>query len=149
MGPKMGNTNERPSSKSVSTRLTRIAELARKMPGTALTTLAHHIDKDLLREAFVQVRKDGALGIDGVTAEMYQVELETNLSELLNRFKGGTYYAPPVKRSYIPKADGGRRGLGVPTLEDKVLQRAVVMVLGAIYEQDFLTSSYGYRPQRG
>lgn len=149
MEPKMGNTNERPSSESVSTRLTRIAKLAREMPGTALTTLAHHIDVELLREAYERVRKGGAPGIDGVTAEGYNANLETNLSELLKRFKSGTYYAPPVKRSYIPKADGGQRGLGVPTLEDKVLQRAVTMVLVEIYEQDFLPTSYAYRPKRG
>lgn len=148
MEPKMGNTNERPSSESVSTRLTRIAKLASEMRGTALTTLAHHIDINLLREAFARIRKDGAPGIDGVTAEEYEANLERNLNDLLNRFKSGTYQAPPAKRSYIPKADGGRRGLGVPTLEDKVLQKAVAMVLEAIYEQDFLPSSYAYRPKR-
>lgn len=149
MEPKMGNTNERPGSENVSTRLTRIAELARKMSGTALTTLAHHIDINLLQEAFARVRKDGAVGIDGVTAEVYTAKLETNLNDLLERFKSGRYHAPPVKRSYIPKADGGQRGLGVPTLEDKVMQKAVTMVLVAIYEQDFLPTSYGYRPERG
>jgi group II intron reverse transcriptase/maturase len=118
------------------------------MRGTALTTLAHHIDINLLREAFARIRKDGAPGIDGVTAEEYEANLERNLNDLLNRFKSGTYQAPPAKRSYIPKADGGRRGLGVPTLEDKVLQKAVAMVLEAIYEQDFLPSSYAYRPKR-
>ncbi|HYI11583.1 MAG TPA: group II intron reverse transcriptase/maturase [Thermoanaerobaculia bacterium] len=133
----------------MSTRLTRIAELARRMRGQALTTVAQHVDINLLREAFARVRKDGAPGIDGVTAEEYKAELETNLNDLLGRFKSGTYYAPPVKRSYIPKADGGQRGLGVPTLEDKVLQKAVAMVLGAIYEQDFLPTSYAYRPKRG
>jgi RNA-directed DNA polymerase len=148
MEPKMGNTNERPSSESVSTRLTRIAELARKMPGTALTTLAHHIDINLLREAYGRVRKDAAPGIDGVMAEEYGANLEMSLGDLLNRLKRGTYHAPPVKRSYIPKADGGRRGLGLPTFEDKVLQTAVAMVLGAIYEQDFLSCSYAYRPRR-
>ena len=106
MEPRMGNTNERLSSEKVSTRLNRIAELARQMPGTALTTLAHHIDKDFLREAYERVRKDGAVGVDEVTAEEYKVNLETNLEGLLERFKRGTYFAPPVKRSYIPKADG-------------------------------------------
>jgi group II intron reverse transcriptase/maturase len=119
------------------------------MSGTALTTLAHHIDINLLEEAFARVRKGGAPGIDGVTAKEYKANLETNLNDLLKRFKSGTYKAPPVKRSYIPKADGGQRGLGVPTLEDKVLQKAVTMVLGAIYEQDFLRTSYAYRPDRG
>jgi group II intron reverse transcriptase/maturase len=149
MEPEMGNTDGTPNSEDVSTQLTRIAELARQMPGVALKTLAHHIDVRLLREAYRQVRKDGAPGIDGVTAAEYEVKLEERLSDLLNRFKSGTYYAPPVKRSYIPKADGGQRGLGIPTLEDKVLQKAVAMVLGAVYEQDFLSASYGYRPGRG
>lgn len=145
----MRNTNGTPSSDNVSTKLNRIAELSRQMPGTALTSLSHHIDKDFLHEAFRQVRKGGATGIDGVTAEEYRVELEKNLEDLHTRFKSGKYYAPPVKRSYIEKADGGRRGLGVPTLEDKILQKAVAMVLGAVYEQEFLPCSYGYRPRRG
>ena len=149
MEPGMGNTTERPSSELVSTRLTRIAKLAREMPGTALTTLAHHIDKEFLKEAHARVRKNGAAGIDEVTAEMYERQLETNLESLHKRFKDGSYFAPPVKRTYIPKADGGKRPLGIPTLEDKVLQTAVNMVLGAIYEQDFLPSSYAYRPERG
>lgn len=149
MEPRMGNTNERPGSGQVFTKLNRIAELSRQMPGTALTTLAHHIDKDFLREAYARVRKSGATGVDEVTAEEYKVNLEGNLEGLLERFKSGTYFAPPVKRSYIPKADGGKRPLGVPTLEDKVLQKAVTMVLEAIFEGDFLSTSYAYRPRRG
>lgn len=149
MEPRMGNTRGRLCSQEVSTRLNRIAELARQMPGTVLTTLAHHIDKDFLQEAYRQVRKTGATGADEVTAEEYSANLEANLETLLGRFKSGTYFAPPVKRSYIPKADGGKRALGVPTLEDKVLQKAVATVLGAVYEQDFLPASYAYRPRRG
>ncbi len=145
----MGNTNETPSLESVSTKLTRIAELARKMPGVALQTLAHHIDLDLMREAYRQTRKDGAAGVDGQTAGEYERELERNLKDVIDRFKSGTYFAPPVRRAYIPKADGGKRALGIPTFEDKVLQRAVTMILGAVYEQDFLPSSYGYRPDIG
>jgi len=145
----MGNTNGTPSSESVSTKLTRIAELARKMPGVALQTLAHHIDMDLMREAYAQTRKDGAVGVDGQTAGEYERELERKLKDVIDRFKSGTYFAPPVRRAYIPKADGGKRALGIPTFEDKVLQKAVTMVLGAVYEQDFLPSSYGYRPEIG
>ncbi len=144
----MGNTDESSSSGKVSTRLNRIAELARQMPGKALTTLAHHIDKDFLWEAYRQVHKSGATGVDGVTAEEYEANLEMNLEALLTRFKSGTYYAPPLKRGYIQKADGGQRALGMPTLEDKVLQKAVAMVLGAVYEGSFLPSSYAYRPRR-
>ena len=138
-----------PSPLSVSTRLQRIAELARKAPGMVFTTLAHHIDLELLREAFRRTRKDGAPGIDGQTATEYAANLDENLQSLLNRFKTGIYRAPPVKRVYIPKADGKtRRPIGIPTFEDKVLQRAVMMVLEAVYEQDFLDCSYGFRPKR-
>ena len=149
MGLTMGNTKETSSSKSVSTKLNRIAELARKMPGVELRTLAHHIDMDWLREAYAQTRKDGVPGIDDVTAEEYERNLKANLTGLLDQFKSGTYWAPPVRRAYIEKADGGKRRLGIPTFEDKVLQRAVTMVLGAVYEQDFLSASYGYRPKIG
>jgi RNA-directed DNA polymerase len=145
----MGNTNESLSSKEVSTKLARIAELARTMPGAVLTTLAHNIDIEFMQEAYARVRKDGAPGVDDVTAKEYEVELEKNLKDLLDRFKSGRYFAPPVKRTYIPKADGGKRPLGMPTLEDKLLQTAVTMVLNAVYEQDFLPTSYGYRPRIG
>ena len=99
-------------------------------------------------EAYRLTRKDGAPGIDGVTAADYEVNLEANLSNLLERIKSGRYRAPPVRRSYIPKADGSQRMLGIPTFEDKLAQRAVTMVLEAIYEQDFLPCSYGFRPGR-
>jgi RNA-directed DNA polymerase len=145
----MGNTNETPTSESVSTKLNRIAELAGRMRGVPLRTLAHHIDMELMREAYALTRKDGAPGVDGETAAEYERELERNLSNVIDQFKSGTYWAPPVKRAYIPKADGGKRALGIPTIEDKVLQRAVTMVLGAVYEQDFLPASYGYRPDIG
>jgi RNA-directed DNA polymerase len=145
----MGNTNETPTSESVSTKLNRIAEMAVRMRGVPLRTLAHHIDMDLMREAYARTRKDGVPGVDGGTAVDYERDLETNLSNVIDRFKSGTYWAPPVRRAYIPKADGGRRALGIPTFEDKVLQRAATMVLGAVYEQDFLPASYGYRPGIG
>src|SRR5262249_34699567 len=93
-------------------------------------------------------RKDGASGIDGKTAKDYEARLEANLADLLERIKSGRYHAPPVRRTYIPKADGSRRPLGIPTFEDKVAQRAIVMVLEAVYEQDFLPCSYGFRPRR-
>ena len=134
---------------SVSTKLQRIAELARRSPGRALTTLAHHIDVNFLREAYRRTRKDGAPGVDRQTAEEYAQDLEANLQALLDRFKSGTYRAPPVKRVHIPKGDGSKtRPIGIPTFEDKVLQRAVAMVLEAIYEQEFLDCSYGFRPNR-
>ena len=133
---------------SISTRLQRIAQLARTSPGRVLTTLAHHIDIVWMAEAWQRTRKDGAPGIDGTTAEEYASNLERNLGDLLDRFKSGRYIAPPVRRVDIPKASGGTRPIGVPTLEDKVLQRAVAMVLDAVYEQDFLDGSYGFRPGR-
>src|SRR5262249_4796805 len=101
-----------------------------------------------MTEAYRLTRKDGAPGIDGVTAADYEVNLEANLLDLLDRIESGRYCAPPVRRAYIPKADGSQRMLGIPTFEDKVAQRAVTMVLEAIYEQDFLSCSYGFRPGR-
>ena len=114
------------------------------------TTLAHHIDVTFLHEAYRLTRKDGAVGIDGRTAEEYAEHLEDNLLDLHERFKSGKYHAPPVRRVYIPKGDGGERTrpIGIPTFEDKILQRAVAMVLEAVYEQDFMDCSYGFRPKR-
>jgi RNA-directed DNA polymerase len=138
-----------PSPTTVSTRLQRIATLARQAPDMAFTTLAHHIDLEWLREAYRRTRKDGAAGVDGQTAEQYAQELEANLQTLLDRAKSASYRAPPVRRVHIPKGDGSAtRPLGIPTFEDKVLQRAVAMVLEAVYEQDFLDCSYGFRPGR-
>jgi RNA-directed DNA polymerase len=140
---------ETQSSPTVSTKLERIASIAREKPGVALTTLAHHIDVDWLREAYRRTRKDGARGVDGRSAEQYAERLEENLESLLSRAKSGTYRAPPVRRVHIPKGDGKQtRPIGVPTFEDKVLQRAVAMVLEAIYEQEFYDFSYGFRPGR-
>lgn len=139
----------RSSPETISTKLLRIAALAREDPKRILTTLAHHIDAEWLQEAYRLVRKDGATGVDGQTAKGYEVDLQANLESLLERLKTGTYRAPPVRRTYIPKADGKTtRPIGVPTLEDKVLQKAVAMVLEAVYEQDFLDCSYGFRPSR-
>lgn len=139
---------ETQSSSTVSTKLGRIAKLAREKPGVALTSLSHHIDMGWLREAYRRTRKDGATGVDGQTAEEYAAKLEENLQTLLDRAKSGTYRAPAVRRVHIPKGRGGTRPLGIPTFEDKVLQRAVAMALEAVYEQDFLDCSYGFRPGR-
>jgi RNA-directed DNA polymerase len=113
----------------------------------AFTSLAYLMDIDWLKEAYQRTRKDGAVGVDGVTAEDYERDLEGNLQRLLDRAKSGTYQAPPVRRVHIPKGGSATetRPLGIPTLEDKVLQRAVVMLLEPIYEQDFLDCSYGFR----
>jgi group II intron reverse transcriptase/maturase len=102
-----------------------------------------------LIEAYRRTRKDGTPGVDGVTAAQYEQDLDGNLERLLERFRSGRYRAPAVRRVYIPKADGrSQRPIGIPTLEDKVLQRAVLMVLESVYEQDFLDCSYGLRPKR-
>ena len=147
--PLEGTMTETSSSTSISPRLERIAKLAREAPEMVLTTLAHHIDIDLLRHAYARTRKSGAVGVDGQTAADYAANLEENLQSLLARAKSGTYRAPPVRRVLIPKGDGKRlRPIGIPTFEDKVLQRAVVMVLEAVYEQDFLDCSFGFRPGR-
>jgi len=141
--------NETSGSTSISTKQERIAVLARECPGMALTTLAHHIDIAWLREAYRLTRKDGATGVDRQSAAEYAKNLEGNLQSLLERAKSGTYRTPPVRRVHIPKGSGAEtRPLGIPTFEDKVLQRAVAMVLGAVYEQDFLPCSYGFRPGR-
>jgi group II intron reverse transcriptase/maturase len=134
---------------AVSTKLQRIAELAKRDPGCSFTSLAYHIDLAWLKRAYQLTRKDGAPGIDGTTAKDYGQDLETNLERLLEAAKSGRYYAPPVKRAWIPKGDGSQlRPIGIPTFEDKVLQRAVAMVLEAVYEQDFHEHSYGFRPGR-
>src|SRR3954466_15333714 len=149
MRPPEGKMTGTPSPETISTRRRRIAELARRSPQAAFTTLAHHIDIDWLFEAYRRTRKDGAVGVDGQTAADYAVDLEGNLRSLLDRAKSGSYRAPPVRRGHIPKGTGSEtRPIGIQTFEDKVLQRAVVMVLEAIYEQDFLDCSYGFRPGR-
>ena len=134
---------------TVSMRQERIATLAKQSPTMSFTSLAYFIDVDWLKEAYSCTRKDGATGVDNQTAEDYAANLEDNLQSLLNRAKSGTYRAPPVRRVHIPKGrDNQTRPIGIPTFEDKVLQRAVTMVLEAVYEQDFLDCSYGFRPGR-
>ena len=103
-----------------------------------------------MREAYRRIRKDAAAGVDGVTAAQYEADLEANLSGLLERFKSGRYRAPAVRRVHLEKPGTSKtRPIGIPTLEDKILQRAVLMVLEPVYEQDFLDCSYGFRPGRG
>ena len=138
------------NSTTVSTKQERIATLAKQSPQMAFTSLAYLMDINWLKEAYRRTRKNGAVGVDGVTADDYQQDLEANLQRLLDRAKSGTYQAPPVRRVYIPKGGSSTetRPLGIPTLEDKILQRAIVMLLEPIYEQDFLDCSYGFRPGR-
>lgn len=137
------------SSESVSTKQQRIAELAKQMTGVTLWSLARNIDVEWLKEAYRRTRKGGAVGVDDVTAEAYAEKLDEHLASLLDRAKSGSYRAPPVKRAHIPKGDGDTRPIGIPTFEDKVLQRAIVMALEPVYEQSFYDCSYGFRPKRG
>ncbi len=134
---------------TVSTKIQRIASLAKQSPQMGFTSLNHYIDMEWLYAAYQRTRKDGAVGVDGQTAAGYEAHLQANLQSLLNRAKSGTYQAPPVRRTHIPKGSGNEtRPIGIPTFEDKILQRAVTMVLEAIYEQDYDDCSYGFRPQR-
>ena len=139
-----------PNLGSISTRRQRIAKLAREDRSRSFLSLAHHIDEYWLCEAFYRTRRDGAPGVDGQTWAGYEQDLRENLRSLLNRLKSGSYKAPAVRRKHIPKGVDGRstRPIGIPTLEDKVLQRAVAMVLESVYEEDFLDCSYGFRPGR-
>lgn len=140
---------ETSNSATVSTRQQRIAALAKQSPQMGFTSLNHHLDLAWLHEAYARTRKDGAVGVDGQTAAGYAANLEANLQSLLDRAKSGTYRAPAVRRVHIPKGTGGdTRPIGIPTFEDKVLQRAVTMLLEALYEQDFHECSYGFRPGR-
>ena len=133
----------------ISTRQRKMAELAQREPKLTLTTLAHHIDTVWMREAWRRTHKDAAAGVDGVTAAQYEADLEANLASLLERFKSGRYRAPAVRRVHPEKPGTDKtRPIGIPTLEDKILQRAVLMVLEPVYEQDSLECLYGFRPGR-
>ena len=141
----MGDTQK---SATISTKLHQIAEQAKEHPNRVFISLAHQMDVDFLREAFRRTRKDGATGADGVTAEDYSQELEFNLTDLHSRMRKQRYKAQPVKRGWIVKEDGSQRPLGLPVFEDKIAQRAVSMLMSAVYEQDFYDFSYGFREGR-
>jgi RNA-directed DNA polymerase len=148
-----GNTEEQrtrrtPSRESVYTGLDRVRERARQEKKERFTALLHHVSIDLLRVAFFRLKRDAAPGVDGLTWREYEQNLEAKLVDLHARVHRGAYRAQPSRRKFIPKEDGRERPLGVAALEDKIVQRAVVEVLNAIYEQDFLGFSYGFRPGR-
>ena len=129
--------------------LARVRQVAKRNKETRFTTLWHHVyDVGRLREAYFGLARLASPGVDGETWEAYGEDLEGNLADLSERLKRGAYRAKPVRRVYIPKADGRQRPIGVPTLEDKVVQRAAAEVMGAVYEADFLGFSYGFRPGR-
>src|ERR1039458_3764147 len=134
---------------SVPSALDRVRRVAQKDKDVRFTALLHHVDVDRLRAAFWALAPKAAPGVDGVTWQDYGEDLEANLRDLHARVHRGAYRARPSRRVYIPKADGRQRPLGVASLEDKILQRAVVEVLNAVYETDFLGFSYGFRPGRG
>lgn len=138
----------RRAGQGVSSDLDRVRQLARKDRDVRFTALLHHVTAERLREAYRAIRPGAAPGVDGVTWRDYGVDLEANLRDLHARVHRGAYRARPTRRAYIPKPDGRQRPLGVAALEDKILQRALVEVLNAIYEQDFLGFSYGFRPGR-
>ena len=142
------HTAKKRSPGSVRTRQDHIAHMARKYADTPLTTLGHNMDMLWMHTAFERVNKDSAAGIDGVTAEEYGRSLDVNLADLLERAKSGSYRATPVKRVEIPKNSTEMRTIGIPTLERKVMERAVSMLLEPIYESDFLDCSYGFRRRR-
>jgi Reverse transcriptase (RNA-dependent DNA polymerase) len=129
--------------------LDRVREVARKDKDARFTALLHHVDLSRLWAAYVAINPKAAPGVDQVTWDAYGQNLRGNLEDLLHRAHSGAYRASPSRRAYIPKADGRPRPLGIATLEDKIVQQAVVEVLNAIYEEDFLGFSYGFRPGRG
>ena len=150
MEPLSGNTPGTSTPDPVSTKLERIAALAEQMPDRALFALNHCLDRDLLLAACIRTRKDAAVGVDGETYEDFRIGQFERLDQLVDRAHDGTYRAPPVRRVYIPKGGSTTetRPLGIPTFSDKVLQRAVAMILEPIYEHDFHEGSYGFRPKR-
>src|SRR5262245_6760197 len=129
--------------------LERVRKAARLRKEEKFTALLHHINVDLLREAFFALKRDAAPGVDGITWRAYEADLDLKLTDLASRVHRGAYRALPSRRTYIPKADGRQRPLAVAALEDKVVQRATAEVLNCIYEEDFLGFSYGFRPGRG
>lgn len=129
--------------------LDRIAELARQDRGRQFFSIAHFLTEEALYEAFCSLRKDASAGVDNLTYAEYAQEAPENIRRLHERLKSKTYRAQPLRRIYIPKEDGSRRAISIPALEDKIVQRATVRVLNAVYEQDFLECSYGFRPGRG
>src|SRR5881409_280852 len=143
------NASRTPSRKDAPSELERVRQAAGKDKKLRFTALLHHIDNlETLRMAYFSWKKEAAPGVDGETWRHYGEELEKNLQDLSERLERGAYRAKPVRRVYIPKTDGRQRPLGVPVLEDKIVQRATVEVLNAIYETDFLGFSYGFRTGR-
>jgi RNA-directed DNA polymerase len=134
---------------SVSQALERIRQVAKTRKKERFTALFHHLSIDLLEEAFFELKENAAAGVDGLTWEEYEANIDRNIVDLHDRLHRGAYRALPSRRVYIPKPDGRQRPLAIAALEDKIVQRAAAAVLNAIYEEDFLGFSYGFRPGRG
>jgi len=147
--PRQQNTPRTQSRTGVPSALERVRQAAERDKEMRFTALLHHVyNLDALRTAYLALKRDASPGVDGETWRSYGESLEANLQDLAERLKRGAYRAKPVRRTYIPKADGRQRPLGVTTLEDKIVQRATVDMMNAIYEADFLGFSYGFRPKR-
>ncbi len=143
------NTRPTQSGERVSQRLQGVRERARRNKQERFTALLHHVTPELLRDSFYALKRKASPGVDGVTWKEYAAGLEDRLKDLHGRVHRGAYRAQPVRRVYIPKANGQQRPLGIAALEDKIVQQAVVTVLNEIYEEDFRGFSYGFRPGRG
>jgi RNA-directed DNA polymerase len=149
-GPR-AQSGTKPTSPQVDTfspKLRALAERARRIGNEPLKTLMHLVDREWLQEAWKRLRKGSAAGIDHVTTADYEQALDANLEQLLSKLQHNQYRATPVRRVYISKSDGRLRPLGLPTVEDKLVQRAIELILTPIYEQEFLPMSYGFRPGR-
>jgi len=133
----------------MSTEINRLSELAKEDPKRQFFSIAHLITPEKMYAAFLNLRKDASAGVDGVTYEEYEKDAARNIRELHQRLKDGKYRAQPLRRVYIPKENGKQRPISIPALEDKLVQKVTVEILSAIYEQDFLDCSYGFRPGRG
>src|SRR5262250_1620033 len=143
------STHRTQSRKRVTQALSRVRQAARHRKKERFTALLHHLNVDTLRTAFLALKRKAAPGVDGVTWQDYEADLERNLADLHSKIHRGAYRPQPSRRTYIPKADGRPRPLAIAALEDKIVQGACAMVLSAIYEEDFLGFSYGFRPGRG
>jgi RNA-directed DNA polymerase len=143
------NTRRAQNRESVTHGLERVRQAARARKKERFTALLHHVTIDLLRAAFLALQREAAPGVDGLTWRDYEADLEPRLRDLHARVQRGAYRPQPSRRTYIPKADGKQRPLAIAALEDKIVQGAIVRVLNAIYEEDFLGFSYGFRPGRG
>jgi RNA-directed DNA polymerase len=147
--PALSNMPSTQSGISMSQGLSRVREAAKRDKKIRFTALLHHVTKPFLKDCFYALKRQAAPGVDGVTWQEYEQDLENRLADLEGRIHRGTYRAQPSRRVYIPKADGRQRPLGIAALEDKIVQQAVVVLLEQIYEEDFLGFSYGFRPGRG